>query len=266
MKQWRILIVTMISVVLFACSSNHLSSSNGDAFATNKPKPSKDKSLRAAASNVRLSAAYLSQGEIARAKSKILEAYQQAPDWPPVLDGMAYYYGQTGETKQAEEYYLKAISMSSGDGESLNNYGVFLCDQKRYQEAIEKFVQAAKETNYVTVASAYENAGICASLIPNQQLAEKYYLQALEVDPQSLRALLELSRLRFQQDNAKEAYARLQTYFALSGPKTPDTLWLSYQLSRRLGRLNEAASTALLLKGKFPNSSEAALLRKSEVT
>ena len=66
-----------------------------------------------------------------------------------------------------------------------NNYGVFLCRQKKYTEAIIHFLLATKDPAYLHVSDAYQNAAHCALKIPNRALADQYaaYSDARRLGP-----------------------------------------------------------------------------------
>jgi type IV pilus assembly protein PilF len=132
--------------------------------------------------NAQLGLAYLKQGDMKAAKSKLLLALQQSSNDPLILDSMAYFFETTGEVKLAENYYLQAIKRASKNGAVQNNYGVFLCRHKRYQESLDHFLLAVKDSSYLNTAQAYENAGLCALKIPNKKLAKEYMRKALVSD------------------------------------------------------------------------------------
>ena len=111
--------------------------------------------------NAQLGLAYLKQGNTQAAKNKLLLALQQSPDDPLILDSMAYFFEITGEIKLADNYYLQAIKRAPKSGAAQNNYGVFLCRHKRYQESLNHFSLAVKDNNYLNTAQAYENAKLC---------------------------------------------------------------------------------------------------------
>lgn len=129
--------------------------------------------------NAQLGLVYLEQGNINLAKSKLLLALKQSPDEPLILDAMAYFLECTGEIKSAENYYLYAIKRAPKNGVVQNNYGTFLCRQKRYRESLEHFLLAVKDNYYLNTAQAYENASRCAAKIPNKKLAKEYMQKAL---------------------------------------------------------------------------------------
>ncbi len=151
------------------------------ACSTTAPKTNTE----AAGYNTRLALNYLQQGDVVKAKSKMLLALQQAPNNPVVLDSMGYLLEKTGESKSAENYYLKALKLAPKDGRIQNNYGTYLCRHGRYKESIKHFVLATEDPNYLHIAAAYDNAGRCALKIPDKKLADTYFKRSSQVNPAS---------------------------------------------------------------------------------
>lgn len=145
--------------------------------------------------NVQLGLGYLKQGDRPRAKKKLLTALKQDPQSADVNAAMAYYFEQTNEIDQAKKYYTKAIDLSSNSGAQLNNYGTFLCRQGDYKKADAYFMKAVKDQQYVHTSGAYENAGLCALAVPDNEKAEQYFKMALEQDPSRRESLYELVKL-----------------------------------------------------------------------
>ena len=98
-------LVGLCTLGLTGCAStDHASSTpRHDAVAQgafDKPSPNYQK---AALANVELGLGYLSQGQIARAKSKLTHAIELAPSLPEARSGMAYFLEMTGDYKDAEK-------------------------------------------------------------------------------------------------------------------------------------------------------------------
>ena len=147
-------------------------------------QPSTPTKLQSAARiNVQLGMAYLERNDYDRAREKFLTATQEGPTLPEVWYSMAYFQEITHNNTLANDYYLKAISLSPQSGAARNNYGTFLCHQGHYQEAIQQFLQAVQDANYLTPADAYANAGLCALKIPDKMQAKQFFLKALTTDP-----------------------------------------------------------------------------------
>lgn len=167
---------------------------------------------KAASYNLQLGLGYLKQGDRPRAKKKFLTALDQAPNSPDVNAAIAYYFEQTSELEQAKKYYLKAISLSSNSGAQLNNYGTFLCRQGEYKKAESYFLKAVKDVQYVHTSGAYENAGLCALAIPDDEKAKTYFTNALAQDPSRRESLYELVKLESKEGHDTEALDLLQKH------------------------------------------------------
>lgn len=139
---------------------------------------------KAASINAQLGIGYLQQGDVERAKTKLLIAEKQDPHSSEVASAMAYYYDTIGNAQEAERYYQQAYSWAKHKGDVANNYGVFLCRQKRYPEADRYFQKAIQDPNYVRTAQTYENMGLCHLLQNDKAGAKVYFSKAIRIDPQ----------------------------------------------------------------------------------
>jgi type IV pilus assembly protein PilF len=182
LKRTTILLTLIVS--LAGCSTTKPAVDNADA-----------KRVSTAKINTQLGMAYLERHEVQRAKQKFLTAMNEAPNIPETWYSMGYFLEVTGDTKQAKEYYMKAITLAPRRGDAHNNYGTFLCRTGEYNDAIEQFMQATQDPSYLDTASAYENAGLCATKIPDRQRAIAYFKHAVEQDPTRLASINELNKL-----------------------------------------------------------------------
>lgn len=167
---------------------------------------------KAASYNMQLGLGYLKQGDRPRAKKKLLTALEQEPNSADVNAAIAYFFEQTNELEQAKKYYLKAVALSSNSGAQLNNYGTFLCRQGDYKKAETFFLRAVKDEQYVHTSGAYENAGLCALAIPDNEKAKLYFTNALDQDPSRRESLYELVKLESNDGHDAEALKLLQKH------------------------------------------------------
>lgn len=234
-----------ILLALSACTTENIDEQTG--------APTKNLD-QASEINVQLGLQYLNQGNTARAKQKLLQAIKQNPT-STAYGALGYFYETTGDQKQAEQYYLKAISLNPTAGAGHNNYGTFLCRQGRYQQAEQQFKLAVSDKNYLKDASAYENAGLCALLVPNRQKARQYFLKAVQQNPRMSTSLAELAKLSYRQRNYVQANNYMQQYVK-SGSVAPDTLLLGVKIALKLKRTPLAKEYGFLLQTNYSNSSQ----------
>jgi len=210
---------------------------------------------KAALANVELGLGYLSEGQISRAKVKLIRAIQLAPHIAEPHSAMAYFLEQVGDFEAARQSYKKAVRLAVQKGAVYNNYGAFLCRQGRLKEADRAFQQALEDKEYPYTAEIYENAGLCAIKVPNIRLAEAYLIQAVQQNPKKVQALLELTHIYIQQgklDNAKHRLAHYQHYAAPNAR----SVWLALQLANALSDRNAVQLNSQILKNQFPDSRE----------
>lgn len=167
---------------------------------------------KAASYNLQLGLGYLKQGDRPRAKKKFLTALDQAPNSPDVNAAIAYYFEQTKEIEEAKKYYTKALALSSNSGAQLNNFGTFLCRQGEYKKAESYFMKAVKDVQYVHTAGAYENAGLCALAVPDNEKAKLYFKNAITQDPSKRESLYELVKIENKEGHLVEALALLEQH------------------------------------------------------
>ncbi len=218
---------------------------------------------RASQLNAELGRQYMVQGRLAVARRKLEKALQQDDDNGLAHHFMAELHRRTGKLDEAEVHFRRALELLPKDPSLLNNYGVFLCDRKEYDRAMTYFRRVLDDPFYAGKAQAAENLGLCARAKGDVATAERYLGEALRLDPKRPKALIALAGIRFDQGQAADAYD-LYRRFLRVGRHTPESLWLGWLLETERGNHKTARSYAVLLKGKFPDSEEAARLRRAE--
>lgn len=204
--------------------------------------------------NVQLGLGYLSQSDFPRAKKKLFYALSLAPKSPGVVGAVAYYFEKTKQAEKAEKYYLQALQLSNYGAEQ-NNYGAFLCRQKRYAEANRYFMKATKDVKYLNTAGAYENAGLCALERKDMKHAKTYFVEALEHDPRRETSVLALMKI-YNQEKAFDKTLAVMDKYELVASMQPGPIYLSYLAAKGLGKAKAAQGYAWILKKRFEHSKE----------
>jgi type IV pilus assembly protein PilF len=206
----RIIVVLMICIGIHACKQS------GEDLDEQSPKVEKAQKAKklsnAAVYNTQLGMGYLKQGNIPRAKRKLLMAMEQDPHSPDVFTAMAYFYEKTSEFDKAKTYYLKAIALAPESGAQMNNYGAFLCGRGDYKEAESYFLKAINNNQYLNTSSAYENAGLCSAAASDFVKARHYLTKAIEQDPNKNTAFTELVKMEEKTGDFKQAVSLLERY------------------------------------------------------
>ncbi len=226
------------------------------ACSTTSTQTLEENHQKAADVNAQLAHAYILQGNKREGVAKLRKALELKPELPSTHHYIAETYRLLGQAALAESHYLKAIKLTPKDSLIQNNYGVFLCEQGRYEEAEKRFLVSVRNPLYATPEEAYENAALCALRIPDKERAEFYFRKAVEVHPLQARSLYQLALLEFEQKNYMRARAFLQRYEGVS-EESPESLWLGLRIERYNGNQAVMAQYAKSLTEKFPSSQEA---------
>jgi len=240
----RLAVVLGLAVLLSGCVTETTGSRNvpGDA----------DEQIK---SYIALGVGYIRNQEYQRAKDNLTRAIQLDPGSAHAHTMLGYVFQLEGENADAEQLFRKAIKLDSKYSLARNNFGAFLFQQKRYEEAVEQLLKASEDRLYARRSQVFENLGRCYQELGKHQDAEAAFLRSVQLNPSQNLALLELSEARFKQKNFVEAQAYYDRYKKVAR-QNARSLWLGIQLAQIFGREDEVASNALLLKNIFPASAE----------
>ena len=244
-------------LVLSACMLAACNTTTGGGGDNIRPSTT---SNEAATTNLRLAVEYMQRHEYEHALEKLDRARKLDPGYALTYNTYGVLYQTLGDNARAEQNFKRALQLGGDDSATMNNYGRFLCQQNRLEEADAVFRKAASNPLYETREIPLANAGICmlgAKRIPE---AEKYFRSALELNPRMSTALVQMARLSQEQGDALRARGYLQRYLEVSKP-TAESLWLGIQIEEELGDRDAVASYSMMLRNNFPDSEQAQKLR-----
>ncbi len=241
MKTTGMMLVVVLTLALTACAGN--------------PKKAKEEQ-NLADTHIQLGIGYMQQGKKDLALTNLNKAIAVAPQYASAHHAIAILYVQLGEIEQADQHYSKAVDLDPKDPNGRNNYGTFLCDQRRYKEAYAQFEAAVKNPMYKTPELAYENAGLCAMREQNHEDAERSFRKALDINPKLPVSLHAMAELSYRQQEYLKGRAYVQRMEAVT-KHDPATLWLSIKIEEGLQAKERATEYARQLKGLFPDSEQA---------
>jgi len=216
-----------------------------------------------ARAHAELAAGYYEIGNLAVALESVKESLRADPNYGPAHNIAGLIYSTLKEDRLAEQSFQRALAINSNDSDANNNYGEFLCQRRREEEAIRHFLAAVRNPLYQTPDRSYFNAGVCARRRGDVAGAEGYFQLALKTrpgQPQALYQLADIAYARGDLDTARTNLGRL----AQVGADTPEVLWLGVRVARRIGDRNAEASYARQLRNKFPNSAEVRALNAGQ--
>lgn len=198
---------------------------------------------------------YLQRGATESAKVPLKKALELDPSNADAHAALALVFQIEMEPKLADKHYRKALSQRGDDARLLNNYGSFLFEQKRYDEAFERYQQAAQDDLYPERSRVFENLGLTSLKIKQREQAKTYFERSLRLNSRQPRALLEMAVLSYEDKQYVPARGYYASYTALT-EQNARSLLLGTRLARIFEDRDGAASLGLQLKRLYPGTSE----------
>jgi type IV pilus assembly protein PilF len=242
----RSLVVLGLALLLSGCVT--------ETIGTGPRKNSGDTSKQIE-SYIALGVGYIRNHEYQRAKDNLSRAIKLDPSSAHAHTMLGYVFQLEGENEAAEQYFRTAIKLDSNYSLARNNFGAFLFERQRYEEAAAQLRKASEDRIYAKRSQVFENLGMCYKELNRAKEAEEAFARSIQLNPAQNRALLEITDIRFKQRNYVEAQSFYTRYNKVAGHNAK-SLWLGIQLARIFNKEDEVASYALLLKNVFPASPE----------
>ena len=222
---------------------------------TTGPVVSEPDDKDAAAVNFQLGIQYFSRGNYELARDRLLLSIELDPSRAIVWSTLATTYEQLGILRLAEESHDKALRTGPRNFDVQNRYAVFLCGQRRFDDAEKQFERSISAATNDFPELMMTNAGVCMSQKPDYAKAESYFRRALERRQNYPEALLQLALLKHQTGDDLTARAFLQRYRS-TNPATPGVLYLCVLIEDKLGDKKASGACSNELLRDFPGSEE----------
>lgn len=211
--------------------------------------------------HAQLAASYMQRDQLEVARGELEQALQIKPDHSRANYVMAVLQTRLGNPAEAEKYYRRAVDSNRENSQAAHDYGVFLCQQGRVDDAMAQFDQALANPLYRGDALTALRAGECLTVSgKSQDAAESYFRRALRINPELAPALYQMSEINFARGNYLSARAYIERYFS-AADETARSLLLAYRIENSLGASDVAEDYASRLRKKFATSEEAKQLR-----
>lgn len=192
----------------------------------------------------------LNTGNFEAAQNAAKQLSQRFPNEPFVFNILGYASGMIGDQKAAIAAYKWAIKLNPNFVEALSNYGTYLVQIEKLDEAVVVLSKAvAKKPDY---AEAHHNLGV-AYFAQNETIkARSHYDRALEITPRYANALNSRGTLRLFVKDVSGAISDFKAALAIA----PNDTSILTKLGSLLAELdNKAEGLAMLEKaiGVNPN-------------
>lgn len=238
----------LLCSLLAACASQ--------TTTTTEVNPEWDPAKRADV-HAQLAVQYMERDQLAVALEEVNQALAIDPRHSRSNYVMAVLQTRLKEYDKVNTYYQRALKYDPNNSEAAHDYGVFLCNEGKVDQALKYFEQALANPLYTGTISTNVRAGECLVNANKQRdRAERFFEAALAVNPEVPAALYYMADIKYDSRNYLSARGFIERFFSVS-PETAGSLLLAAKIETQLGATDIAAEYGKRLKAKFPTSEEA---------
>ncbi len=239
-------------VLLSGCVTQPADESRDRITASDESDASKRSRVR-----LELAGAYFGRGQMEFALDQVKLAIQADPTQAEAYNLRGLIYASLGDDKLAEDSFRRALQLSPRDADTMQNFGWYLCQRKRFDEAHVQFEQALSVPRYRDSARTYLTQGICYMQAGQLDQAERSLARSTELDPSSASAAFTLADVLYRRKEYERARFYVRKVNAMSEISTAQSLWLALRIEHRLGQTRARQELGQQLRRRFPESREA---------
>ena len=208
-----------------------------------------------------LAAEYIKSGDLDSAKRTLDQALEMNSRDSAANMMMGILLQQEGSKvsmDKADAYFKRAISADPKNAQARNNYGTYLYQIERYNDAIEQLNVAGTTLGYDQRYKAFENVGRIYLKLGDMPNAEKSFKQALQVNRDSYISMLELSEIFYLKQQTTAATQLYEQFVRGVGQKNQGAraLWIGIRNARANSDTMGMQALVNQLRALFPESPE----------
>lgn len=245
------------AILLLGCAARPAVAPDSE-LATSFDKTDNQKRARI---RLQLAIGYYQQGQLNVALDEVKLALQTDPNLADAYSMAALIYMDQGETRQAEENFMRALRLAPNDPDLSNNYGWFLCQNGRAHQSIPYFEAALRSKTYQSPAKALNNAGTCSLILKDKVAADRYFNEAFRLDPGNLTTSTNLARLNYERGDLERARFYINRV-TKADVLSAEVLWLAIKIERKVGDRAAENSLVTQLRRRYPDSAEFAAYQR----
>ena len=176
----------------------------------------------------RLGEAYLQQGNLPAAMQEFKRAEEKYPDDHLLQYDLGLIYYSRGRFDEAIGHYQKAVELKADYGPAINSLGNAYAGKKDWDKAIFYYNKAIDDILYATPHFTYAGLGNAYYYKGELERSEKYYLEALKIEPEFINALQGLAQTYITMGRIPDAVEKLEKAVRIM----PDSPALHFQLAK----------------------------------
>ncbi len=212
---------------------------------------------RRARLRLELAAGYFSRGQPETALDEVKQAIAARPDIAEAYTLRGLIYASLNQPALADESFRRALQLDPRNADTLHNYGWYLCQLQRWDEAFAQFDAAIAQPQYRDAARSLLAKGLCQARAGRLAGAERTLSRSYEMDPGNPGTAFNLAEVLFGLGELERARFYLRRINEQPTTSNAQTLWLAARVEHRLGNDAGARTLGEELRRRFPQSPEA---------
>jgi type IV pilus assembly protein PilF len=249
-------LLAMVLAGLSGCASSGADSGpsgSGVELVTDSDEPEARKRARI---RLELAVGYFEQGQTTIALDELKQSIASDSNYADAYNLRGLIYMRLNDFRFAEESFKRALLISPRDSNLMHNLGWLMCQQARYPEAQQLFLQALSNPQYGERAKTFRAQGLCQLRAGQRGEAEASLLKSYEFDAGNPVTGYNLALVLFQRGDFTRAqfYVRRLNNSELANA---ESLWLGIKVERRMANRDAMLQLAAQLEKRFSQSREA---------
>ncbi len=220
--------------------------------------PMDEKSIKKLAdTRLELASLYFSRGQFETALAEIKKVIEAVPSYGAAYNLRGLIYASLGNTEQAETSFRQALQINPADADTMQNYGWFLCQNRRFTEADVQFENALAQPNYRGAAMTLRAMGNCQARDDRLADAERSLLRSYQLDPSSPATAVNLAEVQYRRGEYERARFYIDRVNRVPAQANAQSLWLAARIEYKLGNQSGARVLGAQVQERYPKSREA---------
>jgi type IV pilus assembly protein PilF len=209
-----------------------------------------------------LAALQFGNGQPEVALAEVNAALAAKPDQAEAIALRGLIHASLRDPAQAEGDFKRALQLDPTNGSTMQNYGWFLCQERRYAEADAQFAQALALPQYRDSVRTLMSQGVCQARAGQWLQAERTLSRSFELDPANPVTAMNLSAVLLHRGELERARFYVRRLNSVPEQVTAQSLWLAARIERRMGNFELLQQLGRQLRERFPKSQEALLFER----
>lgn len=209
---------------------------------------------RRAQVRLELASAYFERGQAETALDEVKRALAADPKLAPAHNLRGLIYAALDQPALAQESFQRALQLDARDAGTMHNYGWFLCQQQRWDDAQAQFERALAQPRYDGTGRTLLALGVCQARAQRWAGAQQSLSQAFDLDPGNPVVAVNLAEVLLKRGEAERARFYVERVNRQPQFVNAQSLWLAARIEHRLGHAAAVDDLARQLRQRYPQA------------